>query len=76
MEIPKHLLPLYKGWMAFSHALGLVMSKILLTILWIVGFGIYAIPMKIATIFRPKKSLATYWHDVPAEYPDSMRHQF
>jgi hypothetical protein len=66
MQIPRLLKPFYDVWMAFSHALGLVMSKMLLTILWIVLFGPYAIIWKIAN--RKKiVSKQTYWIEVESQ---------
>ena len=66
---------LYQGWMAFSHILGRIMSTILLTILWVVVFGIYAIVLKIMKLFSKKPSTDTYWIDVSQDSTD-MRYQF
>lgn len=77
MNLPPPLNWLYKGWMAFSHALGMVMSKIILTLLWIIGFGSYGIVMKVMSLCS-KKNLhpETYWVDTPPDFKDSMKHQF
>lgn len=77
MAIPSFLRPLWHGWMRFSHAVGLVMSTIILTILWIVGFGIYAIILRIVRI--PKifqKPAASYWIDVSPDPKEHMRYPF
>ena len=77
MNLPPPLRWLYKGWMAFSHALGMVMSKIILTILWIVGFGTYGIVIQTIGLFAKKQSNpATYWVDTPEDFKDSMKYQF
>jgi hypothetical protein len=76
MTIPKPLRILYDAWMKFAHVLGRIMSFILLTILWIVGFGLYAIPMKIISIFKRQPNRDTYWVDVPPKIENDMKHQF
>lgn len=53
------------------------MSTIILTILWIVGFGIYAIILKIIsipTLFRKKPE--TYWINVKPETAETMKYPF
>ena len=75
-RLPAPLSWLWNGWMGLSKAIGAVMSRILLTILWIVGFGVYAIPMKIAAIFRKPPAAGTYWRDVLPEPPENMARQF
>lgn len=54
MYLPPPFSWLYDAWMAFSKLLGMVMSKIILTVLWIVGFGIYGIIHKIVGLFVKK----------------------
>jgi len=76
MKLPPPLNWLWKGWMAFSEVLGKIMSFILLTILWIIGFGLYAIVMKIGVLLRKEERKTSYWLDVPTDFPDSMKHQF
>ena len=77
MKLPPPLSWLYNAWMAFSKVLGMVMSKIILTILWIVGFGIYGIIRKIGLLFVGKtEAPGTFWIDVPPTAPDDLHHQF
>jgi len=76
MKLPAPLRWIRDGWMAFSHLLGLIMSKIILTIVWIVLFSIYGVIQKIISLLRPEKPQASYWVDPPAEAPDALRHQF
>jgi len=53
------------------------MSTIILTILWIVGFGIYAIVLKIISIPSLfKKQPESYWIDVKPETIDHMKYPF
>lgn len=77
MKLPPPFNWLYDAWMAFSHVLGMVMSKIILTILWIVGFGSYGIARKIIFLFVKKaEAPGTYWIDVLPTEPDDLHHQF
>ncbi len=73
MRLPWLLQKLWGGWMAFSHVLGIVMSSILLTILWIVAFGAYAIILQIVARFGKQKVCDTYWTDVSREQHDFLR---
>lgn len=77
MKLPPPLNWFYDAWMEFSKVLGMVMSKIILTILWIVGFGTYGIILKIMRLFRtiPARG-TTYWIDAPPPPPDDLHHQF
>lgn len=59
----------------FSVALGKVMSWIILTILWIVGFGTYAIVMKLVDIFVTRAP-QTGWIHVPVADPDDLHRSF
>lgn len=63
--------------MAFSHALGMVMSTIILTILWIMGFGIYAIVLRIISFpayFRRHPN--SYWIAAKPASAEEMRYPF
>ncbi|OGJ59882.1 hypothetical protein A2881_01975 [Candidatus Peribacteria bacterium RIFCSPHIGHO2_01_FULL_55_13] len=75
MKLPKPLQQLYDLWMRFSHVLGRIMSTILLTIIWIVVFSIYAIILKMIYLFSGKPPTDTYWVDVSKDSTD-MRYQF
>lgn len=77
MKCPKALKPLYDAWMKFSHVLGLIMSTIILTVLWIVGFGLYAITLRIIDIpSRFKEKPESYWIDIQSESHDLMQYPF
>jgi hypothetical protein len=62
--------------MAFANVLGKVMSKIMLTILWIVGFGSYGIVMKAMRLFRKDTPVSSTWIDVPPTGAEDLRRQF
>ena len=75
MKLPTPLSWIWKGWMAFSHALGMVMSKVILTILWIIAFSVYGIILKVLSIRQLwQKPPQTYWVDPPKEA--GMQYQF
>ena len=76
MRIPKPLRPLYDAWMAFSQALGKVMGAILLTIIWIVVFGIYAVVIKIIRLFQKTDPRASTWTPCTPEDASTMRRSF
>ena len=76
MKLPPPLSWLWQAWTWIGLQIGKVMGFILLTILWIVGFGIYGIVMKIGTLFRSKQSPATYWIDVPPTTVESYKQPF
>ncbi|PIR48347.1 hypothetical protein COU80_05250 [Candidatus Peregrinibacteria bacterium CG10_big_fil_rev_8_21_14_0_10_55_24] len=76
MKFPAPLRWIYQGWMAFSHALGRVMSWIILTVVWLTIFGIYGIIVNIVNLLKPKSAPHTYWVDPFPQPPEAMRHQF
>ncbi|MBT3293284.1 hypothetical protein HN512_02880 [Candidatus Peregrinibacteria bacterium] len=63
----------HKAWMKFSHILGIIMSKIILSILWIVGFGLYAIIWRLCHLKKKKKD--SYWVEISKE-GNSMKYSF
>jgi hypothetical protein len=75
MKVPAVLQPLWKGWMAFSHAIGIVMSSVLLTLIWVFVFGAYAVILKIVKVFGTKPHPESFWWDVSKEHSD-FEHQF
>ncbi len=53
------------------------MSFLILTVLWIIGFGIYAIITKIVTFpSRCKPDPKSYWINCEPTTVESMKHQF
>ncbi|MBI1934245.1 hypothetical protein HYS30_01130 [Candidatus Peregrinibacteria bacterium] len=76
MNLPPPLSWLCAGWMTFSHVLGMIMSKIILTLLWIVGFGLYGIVLKIVKLVKREAPPETYWHVPPEEFEGRLKYQF
>lgn len=76
MYLPSPLNWLWVLWKKFAELLGRVMSSLILTVLWVIGFGAYAIMLKIANIFTSHKKPKTYWVDPPPDFPKSMKYQF
>jgi len=72
-KLPGILKLQHKAWLKFSHVFGEIMSKIILTILWIVGFGPYAIVWKIIHLKKKKKD--TYWIEFSDEN-NSLKYPF
>ena len=75
MNVPEPLQRLYALWMRFAHILGKIMSFILLSILWLVVFGIYAIILKIIRLFSRPSRADSYWHEVSQE-ESHLQYQF
>jgi hypothetical protein len=50
-----------KGWMTFAHTLGWVNSRILLTALYIIVIGPYAVARGVGSLFRRSPSRTSYW---------------
>ena len=75
MKLPKWLQRVKDVWMAISRAIGFVVSKILLTILWTIVFGLYNLVYRIGKgvgiIKKPDG-----WLDTPAEFEGSLYRQF
>ncbi|OGJ63485.1 hypothetical protein A3A67_01315 [Candidatus Peribacteria bacterium RIFCSPLOWO2_01_FULL_51_18] len=68
---------LREGWMKISRAIGVVMSSILLTVLWVTVFGIYALILKLAHLFGAGKSRAqSLWIPVNPEETGGLSNQF
>jgi hypothetical protein len=76
MTLPPPLRWLKDKWMAFSHVLGIIMSRIILTVFWLIGIGVYGIGMKIFMLFKKKGPQNTYWVPSTEETPESMQYQF
>jgi hypothetical protein len=75
MVLPTPIKQAYTLWMRFAHVLGRIMSFILLTVLWIVVFGVYAIILKIIRRCTRTVQIESYWIDVSREATD-LRYQF
>ncbi len=69
-------LRLKKLWLRLNHALGFVLSSILLAVLWVTLFAVYAIALNIIRFFRHPRSAGTYWIDVSENDQRNMCRQF
>lgn len=76
MKLPPPFSWLWNAWMAFAHVLGRVMSFLILTVLWIIGFGIYGIVMKLVRLVKRTPPSGSYWIDAPEEIEGGMKYQF
>lgn len=74
MNLPAPLRWLWDGWLAVSHVIGMVMSRILLTILWLTCFAVYAVIWKIGTLFSTKDE--TGWQPAETTTKETLRLQF
>ncbi len=67
----------YDLWMRFAHALGWVNSKIILTVVYFVILGLYAIPYRLRALrTHSKKSPAWVPKEPIADPEKSIRRQF
>jgi hypothetical protein len=76
MRLPPPLSWLWQGWKAVSQVIGRVMSFIILTVLWVIGFGAYGIVLKVIGLFKKEEPKRTYWVDLEPMAEDSLVHQF
>ena len=76
MRVPPPLSWLWEGWKLFSHAFGRMMSFLILTVLWVVGFGIYGIVIRTVLLFRKEEKKSSHWVDLEPMGDDSLTHQF
>ena len=76
MNLPPPINWLWILWKRFAEVLGRVMSWFILSVLWILGFGIYAMAFKTLHLVRPPRKTTTYWVDPPKDFPNSMKYQF
>ena len=61
MQLPPFLQWLKDKWMIVGHAIGFVMSRIILTAFWIVGVGIYAV----LSMLRKREKETPHWEKTP-----------
>ncbi len=69
-------LRLKKLWLALSHSLSFVMSSILLAILWMTLFALYALILKIFRFFGRPSFVSTYWIETSNSEQGNMSQQF
>ncbi|MHC4342558.1 MAG: SxtJ family membrane protein [Planctomycetota bacterium] len=82
IALPVYLRPVYRAWMAFAHVLGWINTRILLGIIFYLGFTIARIGLWIARKDpmhrRPDNRVSTYWRDTSDKVVDasSLEHPF
>lgn len=61
-----------RAWIALSHALGVAVSAVVLTVLWVLAIGVYGVGVRLASL---RRGLApppdTFWVPSP---PAPERH--
>lgn len=60
---------LYRYWMKFAHVLGWVNGRIILTALYVVVIGPYALLLRVGRLFSRRPAVGTYWIEKPYERP-------
>jgi hypothetical protein len=75
--IPRALLPIWRGWMKFAHYLSIVMTAVLLTLTWCIGFLPMALVLKLVGIRRVnlayRDGSESYWEKRDPKYDDFKR---
>lgn len=56
--------------------MGIVVSAVVLSVLWGVVFGLYAVGRRCAMVLKRPGKTETYWKPVPPDYPNSLDHGF
>lgn len=74
---PQVLRPVWRGWMKLAHYLSIVMTTVVLSIAWCVGFLPMAFVVRVCGIkridFSYKSNRASYWEKRDAKYDDFKR---
>lgn len=63
---------LYRHWMRFANFIGKINSIIILSILWTVVVGTYAIILKLIQLFSKDKPRDTFWQE-KKYYPPEIK---
>jgi len=74
---PAILRPVWKAWMSFAHVLSLVMTWVVMSLSWVVGFVPMALLLRALGIKRIDltydPAVVSYWEIRDAKYDDFMR---
>jgi hypothetical protein len=74
---PRVLHPLWKGWMKLAHYLSIVMTFVIMSLVWTVGFVPMAMVLKALRIktmdLSYKTGVSTYWETRDPKYDDFKR---
>lgn len=77
MYAPRVLLPIWRGWMKLAHYLSIVMTWVLLSATWCIGFVPMAMVLKCCGIKRMnltfKDGTSSYWETRDSKYDDFQR---
>lgn len=77
MYAPRVLLPVWRGWMKLAHYLSIVMTSVLLSATWCIGFVPMALILKCCGIRRMnltfKDGASSYWETRDTKYDDFQR---
>jgi hypothetical protein len=74
MKVLSFLRFLYEKWMIICRAIGTVMGAILLTIIWIILFGPYALLFFV--IKKRSNNFSTYWHPLLLKSGEGLEHPY
>lgn len=74
---PRLLHPLWKGWMKLAHYLSLVMTFVIMSLTWTIGFVPMAMLLKVLRIktmdLSYKSGATTYWETRDPKFDDFKR---
>ena len=74
---PRVLHPLWKGWMKLAHYLSLVMTFVIMSLTWTIGFVPMAMLLKVLRIktidLSYKSGATTYWETRDPKFDDFKR---
>jgi general stress protein CsbA len=74
---PRVLVPLWRAWMKLAHYMGLVMTFVILSVAWTIGFVPMAYLLKILRIksmdLRYGANTDSYWEKRDTKYDDFKR---
>lgn len=74
---PNVLRPIWRGWMKMAHYMSIVMTTVVLSIAWCVGFLPIAFLVRVCGIkridFSYKSNRSSYWEKRDAKYDDFKR---
>jgi hypothetical protein len=76
VTLPTPLRQLWNGWKRVSRAIGIALSFVVLTIVWLVAFGLYALILRVIRLFKKKGNPASYWRDTVPESAENLLHPF
>lgn len=75
--LPQALLPVWRGWMKLAHYLSIVMTFVILSTAWTIGFVPMAYLLKILRIkamdLSYKTNVSSYWETRDPKYDDYKR---